>query len=163
MHAGTMHPAEGGGARPSAHTQNREAAMGVQMFHLRQRWGAAVWRAQRQILLARPKCAVPEWEVGGGRGAPCSGHSSGGQLQRTGRRARRRDRRGSLVCQAPVVWPRCMQAQAQVSQQGMQAQRMQAQCTQAQGAQAQCMQARAPFVGIPACHPKKMPLWKPAA
>jgi hypothetical protein len=26
--------------------ENREAAVGVQMFHMRQRWGAAVWRAQ---------------------------------------------------------------------------------------------------------------------
>jgi hypothetical protein len=31
--------------------ENREAAVGVQMFHLRQRWGAAVWRAQTQVLL----------------------------------------------------------------------------------------------------------------
>jgi hypothetical protein len=28
--------------------ENREAAVGVQVFHLRQRWGAAVWRAQTQ-------------------------------------------------------------------------------------------------------------------
>jgi hypothetical protein len=32
--------------------ENREAAVGVQMFHMRQRaWGAAVWRAQTQVLL----------------------------------------------------------------------------------------------------------------
>jgi hypothetical protein len=30
--------------------ENREAAVGVQMFHMRQRWGAAVWRAQTQVL-----------------------------------------------------------------------------------------------------------------
>jgi hypothetical protein len=29
--------------------ENREAAVGVQMFHMRQRWGAAVWRAQTQV------------------------------------------------------------------------------------------------------------------
>jgi hypothetical protein len=33
--------------------ENREAAVGVQMFHMRQRWGAAVWRAQTQVLLGR--------------------------------------------------------------------------------------------------------------
>jgi hypothetical protein len=32
---------------------HREAAVGVQMFHMRQRWGAAVRRAQTQILLGR--------------------------------------------------------------------------------------------------------------
>jgi hypothetical protein len=42
--------------------ENREAAVGVQMFHLRQRWGAAVWRAQTQVLLGRLKCALPGWE-----------------------------------------------------------------------------------------------------
>jgi hypothetical protein len=31
--------------------ENREAAVGVQMSHMRQRWGAAVWRAQTQVLL----------------------------------------------------------------------------------------------------------------
>jgi hypothetical protein len=30
--------------------ENREVAFGVQMFHMRQRWGAAVWRAQTQVL-----------------------------------------------------------------------------------------------------------------
>jgi hypothetical protein len=34
----------------------------VQMFHMRQRWGAAVWRAQTQVLLGRLKCARPGWE-----------------------------------------------------------------------------------------------------
>ena len=38
--------------------ENREAAVGVQMFHMRQRWGAAVWRAQTQVLLGRLKCAL---------------------------------------------------------------------------------------------------------
>jgi hypothetical protein len=28
--------------------ENREAAVGVQMFQMRQRWGAAVWRAQKR-------------------------------------------------------------------------------------------------------------------
>jgi hypothetical protein len=31
--------------------ENREVAIGVQMFHMRQRWRAAVWRAQTQVLL----------------------------------------------------------------------------------------------------------------
>jgi hypothetical protein len=41
--------------------ENREAAAGVQMFHMRQRWGAAVWRAQTQVLLGvgRLECALP--------------------------------------------------------------------------------------------------------
>jgi hypothetical protein len=42
--------------------ENREAPVGVQMFHMRQRWGAAVWRAQTQVLLGRLKCALPGWE-----------------------------------------------------------------------------------------------------
>jgi hypothetical protein len=42
--------------------ENREAAVGVQMIHMRQ-WGAAVWRAQTQVLLGRLKCAPPGWEV----------------------------------------------------------------------------------------------------
>jgi hypothetical protein len=33
-----------------------------QMFHMRQRWGAAVWRAQTQVLLGRLKCALLGWE-----------------------------------------------------------------------------------------------------
>jgi hypothetical protein len=33
--------------------ENREAAVRVQMFHLRQHWGAAIWRAQTQALLGR--------------------------------------------------------------------------------------------------------------
>jgi hypothetical protein len=42
--------------------ENREAAVGVQqVFHMRQRWGAAVWRAQMQVLLGRLKCALPGW------------------------------------------------------------------------------------------------------
>jgi hypothetical protein len=42
--------------------ENREAAVGVQMFHMRQRWGAAVWRAQTQVLLGRLKYALPGWK-----------------------------------------------------------------------------------------------------
>jgi hypothetical protein len=43
--------------------ENREAAVGVQMFHMRQRWGAAVWRAQTQVLLGGGlKYALPGWE-----------------------------------------------------------------------------------------------------
>jgi hypothetical protein len=44
--------------------ENCEAAVGVQMFHMRQRWEDAVWRAQTQVLLGRlkPKCALPGWE-----------------------------------------------------------------------------------------------------
>jgi hypothetical protein len=40
----------------------RETAVGVQMFHMRQRWGAAVWRAQTQVLLGRLKYDLPRWE-----------------------------------------------------------------------------------------------------
>jgi hypothetical protein len=66
-------------------TENREAAIGVQqMFHMRQRWGSAVWRAQTQVLLRRLKCALPAAGVGGGRVAPGGsghgGHDGGGQL-----------------------------------------------------------------------------------
>jgi hypothetical protein len=42
--------------------ENREAAVGAQVFHMRQRWEAAVWRAQTQVLLGRLKCALPGWE-----------------------------------------------------------------------------------------------------
>jgi hypothetical protein len=42
--------------------ENREAAVGVQMFHMRQRWGAAVWRAQTQVLLGGLKYALSGWE-----------------------------------------------------------------------------------------------------
>ena len=42
--------------------ENREAAVGVQVFHLRQRWGAAIWRAQTQVLLGRLKYALPGCE-----------------------------------------------------------------------------------------------------
>jgi hypothetical protein len=37
--------------------ENREAAVGV-----RQRWGAAVWRAQTRVLLGRLKYVLPGWE-----------------------------------------------------------------------------------------------------
>jgi hypothetical protein len=60
--------------------EKREAAVGVQMFHMRQRWGAAVWRAQTQVLLGGLKCALPEWEeVESRRAADSSGHGGGGQ------------------------------------------------------------------------------------
>jgi hypothetical protein len=42
--------------------ENREAAVGVQMSHMRQRWGAAVWRAQTQVILGRLKYALPGWD-----------------------------------------------------------------------------------------------------
>jgi hypothetical protein len=32
-------------------TKNREAAVGVQVLHLQERWGAATWRVQTQVLL----------------------------------------------------------------------------------------------------------------
>jgi hypothetical protein len=71
--------------------ENREAAIGVQMFHMRQRWGAAVWRAQTQVLLGRPKYALPGWEEAESRRAAdtaaeascrsyASGADSGGGL-----------------------------------------------------------------------------------
>jgi hypothetical protein len=34
----------------SSKTARRQSECGVQMFHMRQRWGAAVWRAQTQVL-----------------------------------------------------------------------------------------------------------------
>jgi hypothetical protein len=62
--------------------ENREAAVGVQMFHMRQRWRAAVWRAQTQVLLGR-EAEVCSTGVGGGRVAPCSGRGDKGQLEVT--------------------------------------------------------------------------------
>jgi hypothetical protein len=71
--------------------ENREAAIGVQMFHMqlndmhmRQRGGAAVWeRAQTQVLLGRLN-ALPEWEeaksrraADTGAEASCRSHASG--------------------------------------------------------------------------------------
>jgi hypothetical protein len=44
--------------------ENREAAVGVQMFHMWQRWGVAVWRAQTQVLLGRLKYALPGYRGG---------------------------------------------------------------------------------------------------
>jgi hypothetical protein len=43
--------------------ENREAAVGVQMFHMRHgmRW--------RWVLLGRPKCALPGWEAAEARRA----------------------------------------------------------------------------------------------
>ena len=61
--------------------ENREAAVGVQVFHVRQRWGAVIWRAQTQALLGRLKCALPGWEEAESR--LCGGHSGGGQLPTT--------------------------------------------------------------------------------
>jgi hypothetical protein len=46
--------------------ENREVTTGVQMFHMRQRWGAAVWRAKTQVLLGRLKCALPATRAGRG-------------------------------------------------------------------------------------------------
>jgi hypothetical protein len=65
--------------------ENREAAVGVQVFHLRQRWGAAaIWRAQTQVLIGRLKCALPGWEETESRRAAdtaaeasCRSHASG--------------------------------------------------------------------------------------
>jgi hypothetical protein len=66
--------------------ENREAAIGVQMFHMRKRWGTAVWRAQTQtqVLLGRLKCALPGWEEAESRRAAntaaeasCRSHDSG--------------------------------------------------------------------------------------
>jgi hypothetical protein len=53
--------------------------------YMRQHWGAgaAVWRAQTQVLLGRLKCAIYSTGVGRGRVAPCSGHGDGGQLEAT--------------------------------------------------------------------------------
>jgi hypothetical protein len=42
--------------------ENREAAVGVQVFHVRQRWGATIWRAQTQVLLGGLKYALPGWK-----------------------------------------------------------------------------------------------------
>jgi hypothetical protein len=65
-------------------SENREAAVGVQVFHVRQRWGAAIWRAQTQVLLGRLKCALPGWEEAESRRAAdtaaeasCRSHASG--------------------------------------------------------------------------------------
>jgi hypothetical protein len=64
--------------------ENREAAVGVQLFHLRQLWGAAIWRVQTQVLLSRPKYALPGREEAESRraadtaaDASCRSHASG--------------------------------------------------------------------------------------
>ena len=66
--------------------ENREAAIGVQMFHIRQRWGAAMWRVQAQVLLGGLKYALPGWEEAESRraagtaveaGSSCRSHASG--------------------------------------------------------------------------------------
>jgi hypothetical protein len=64
--------------------ENREAAVGVQVFRLRQRWGAAICRAQTQVLLGRLKCALPGWEEAESRRAAdtaaeasCRSHARG--------------------------------------------------------------------------------------
>jgi hypothetical protein len=64
--------------------ENREAAIGVQMLHMRQRWGAAVWQLKTQVLLGRLKYALPGWEEAPESLTPCSY----GVLQRTRRRRR---------------------------------------------------------------------------
>jgi hypothetical protein len=56
------------------------ATLGVQMSHMRQRWGAAVWRAQTQVLLGQLKCALPGWEAAESRCAADT-HGGGGQLE----------------------------------------------------------------------------------
>jgi hypothetical protein len=58
--------------------ENRErGGSRVQMFHMRQRWGAAVWRAQTQVLLPwwAEVCSIPGWEEAESRRA-CSGHGA---------------------------------------------------------------------------------------
>jgi hypothetical protein len=52
--------------------ENRKAAIGVQMFHMRQHGGAAVWRGQTQVLLGagRLNRVCSPTGVGRGRVAP---------------------------------------------------------------------------------------------
>jgi hypothetical protein len=59
--------------------ESREAAAGMQLFHLRQRWGAAIWRAQTQVLLSVG--------AGGGWVQARSGNTGGGRFQGARRRA----------------------------------------------------------------------------
>jgi hypothetical protein len=55
--------------------ENREARGGSRgadvptHVPMRQRWGAAVWRAQTQVLLGRLKCVLPGWEAAESRRA----------------------------------------------------------------------------------------------
>jgi hypothetical protein len=98
--------------------ENREAAVGVQVFHVRQRWGAAIRRAQTQVLLGRLKYALPGWEEAESRRAAdtaaeasCRSHASGSGARGfdadswLGRRVRRRC--GSWVAPTgtPQRWP----------------------------------------------------------
>jgi hypothetical protein len=66
--------------------ENRErGGSRVQMFHMRQRWGAAVWRAQTQVLLPwwAEVCSIPGWEEAESRRAADTAHGGGGQLEDT--------------------------------------------------------------------------------
>jgi hypothetical protein len=56
--------------------ENREVAVGVQLFHLRQRWGAAIWRAQPNAGLPL-SAEVRSARVGGSGVQTRSGHSGG--------------------------------------------------------------------------------------
>jgi hypothetical protein len=65
----------------------------IKKFHVRQRWGAAIWRAQTQVLLGRLKYALaPGWEEA--------------ESRRAGRTQRRRPAAGrtlvGLVLEAPT-------------------------------------------------------------
>jgi hypothetical protein len=58
---------------------------------VRQRWGAAIWRAQTQVLLGRPKYALPGWEEAESRRAAdtaaeasCRAHASGSGARGSG-------------------------------------------------------------------------------
>jgi hypothetical protein len=103
--------------------ENREAAVGVQMFHMRQRWGAAVWRAQTQVLLGRLKYALLGWEEAESRRAAdtateaswrphASGSGDGGGLGGdsswgAGVRWRRGSRRRQAVERLGKIYKRC--------------------------------------------------------
>jgi hypothetical protein len=49
--------------------EHREAAVGVQMFHMRQRWGAAVWRAPFDSKWVPPVGGAPSRHTGTGGAA----------------------------------------------------------------------------------------------
>jgi hypothetical protein len=58
--AGAEHPE--GGLLDGFCLNRRRSECRCQVFHLRQRWRAAIWRAQTQVLLGRLKYALPGWE-----------------------------------------------------------------------------------------------------
>jgi hypothetical protein len=84
--------------------ENRDAAIGVQVLHMRQRRGAAVWRAQTQVLLeeaesrraadtaAEASCSCRSHASGSSGGGGLGGDSScwgagyGGDVRRVDRR-----------------------------------------------------------------------------